>query len=148
MNSISTSNNQIQCFYSSGTPFSDKLEAFLKSTKKDTLAIDITKTMPSDTMWHDIADKLNTSLKDLIALDDIQETDDSTSFSEESLVKILAKNPKALKGAIIIENDTIAHITNYTEVLKFYDVDSAGLEKTFHTDQPVSKSQTDDDTFV
>ena len=53
----------INCIYASGTQFSAQLEALLEATKKDVHAIDISKTMPSDTLWHDIAEKLDTSLK-------------------------------------------------------------------------------------
>ena len=143
-----TKNNLINCYYCSGTKFSEQLEAFLESSDKDTLPIDISKSMPTDTQWHDMAKRLNISLKELIIKTEVSEINDCDDYSEESLVKIINKNPKALHGAIVMEEDRILHITRYTELLEFYDVDSAGLEKTFHTEDPTTQSQTDDDNFV
>lgn len=145
---INTVKNQINCYYVGGTSFGNQLEAFLKASEKSVMLTDITKTMPSDTQWHEIAERLDTSLKSLMQTNNIENFDNNTSYTEEDLVKILAQNPKVLKGAILVEDDKTLHTSNYTEVLNFFGVDSAGLEKTFHTDEPTTKSQTDDDTFI
>ncbi|WP_299123033.1 hypothetical protein [uncultured Winogradskyella sp.] len=143
-----TDDNLINCIYRGGTQFGDQLEAFLKASDKDILPIDITKTMPTDTQWHDIAKQLNVSLKSFINTDKVKDFNEHTQYSEEGLVKILANNPNAFKGAVIMEGDRIAHITKYTDLLRFYDVDSAGLEKTLHTEKPIIKSKTGDDNYI
>ncbi|NNE31217.1 MAG: hypothetical protein HKN40_02485 [Winogradskyella sp.] len=143
-----TDDRLINCIYVGGNKFGDQLEAFLKASDKNILAIDISKTMPTDTQWHDIAKELNISLKALIDTKKIDGFNSDTNYSEEGLVKILAQNPDALDGAIIMEGDRIAHVKQYTDVLKFYDVDSAGLEKTFHTEDPTTSSTTEKDNFI
>lgn len=138
----------IKCIYASGTQFSAQLEALLEATKKDVHAIDICKTMPSDTIWHDIAEKLDTSLKSFIDLQQIEDFDETSDYSEESLVKILAQYPKAMIGAVVMEDKTVIHIERYTELLNFFNVDSAGLEKTMHTESPTTKRQTKNEQFI
>lgn len=143
-----TKKNQINCIYLSGTKFSDQLLAFLQAADKAFLPIDISKTMPTDTQWHDIAIRLGISLKSLIHTEDVEHLNKDATHSEEGWVKILANNPKAFKGAIIIEDERIAHITQYTQLLEFFNVDSAGLKKKFGTEQPLTQRRTDNDSFV
>ena len=143
-----TNNRHNHLIYYRNNPFGKKLHAFLEALNKDMLIIDVAQTMPSDTQWHDIAKELNVSLKAFIDIQKVDAFNEDSNYSEEDLVKILAQNPSALKGAILMEGDRIAHITQYTEILKFYNVDSAGLEKTLHTQKPITSSKTKGDNFI
>ncbi len=143
-----TDNRLLNCIYFSENPFGKKLKAFLQASEKDCIIIDLATTMPSDTQWHDIAREINVSLKTFMDTHIIDSFNEESNYSEEGLVKILAQNPSIFKGAIIMEGDRIAHITQYTNILKFFNVDSAGLEKTFHTENPIIKSKTKDDDFI
>jgi arsenate reductase-like glutaredoxin family protein len=140
--------DQITCIFASNSDLGQKLKAFLSSSNRKNLMIDICKTMPSDTQWHDISIRLNKSLGELMDLSRINPIENTQDFSEESWVKILANNPKTLIGAIIIEDGTVMHITNYTEILKFYNVDSAGLTKKQQGEKPLTKRQSDNDRFI
>jgi len=144
----STNKDQINCIYAGGTSFSKQLEAFLKSSKKEILSTDITKSNLSGSQWAEILEQLETPTADLIDLENIEGIDDDSNFSIKDTIKIINKNPEALKGAILIHGESLKHTTNYTEALQFFDVDSAGLEKTMHTDDSVTKSQSNGDTFV
>ncbi|SHH60618.1 hypothetical protein [Winogradskyella jejuensis] len=145
---INTEKQQITCIYASGTKFGKQLKALAEATKKAVFFKDIKESMPSDTQWHDIAVRLNISLNDLIDKSKIDDLDRNTDFEEDDLVKILAKYPDALIGAILLEDNRIEHITQYTSILKFFNVDSAGLEKTLHFEDPTIESQTNNDTFL
>lgn len=145
---INTVKNQINCYYVANTSFGKQIEAFLKASEKSVLLTDITKTMPSDTQWHEMAERLNTSLKSFMDTKKIENFNEDTSYSEEDLVKILAQNPETLRGAILIEGEKTLHTTDYTKALRFFGVDSAGLEKTLHTKKPTTKSKTEGDTFI
>ncbi|WP_138433990.1 hypothetical protein [Winogradskyella algicola] len=138
----------INCIYAGSTQFSAQIEAILKAAKKDTHAIDITKTMPSDTIWHDIAKRLNTSLRSFVDIQQVEGYDADANYSEEGLVKILAQHPEAMIGTIVMEGEDIKHIKRHTELLEFFNVDSAGLEKTMHTEPPTTKRQTEDENFI
>ncbi|TCK69297.1 hypothetical protein DFQ05_0818 [Winogradskyella wandonensis] len=145
---INTEKQQITCIYASGTKFGKQLKALAEATKKAVFFNDIKESMPSDTQWHDIVNRLKLSLNDLIDKSKIEDLDENTNFKEEDLVKILAKYPDALVGAILLEDNHIEHITQYTSLLKFFNVDSAGLEKTLHFEDPVTESQTKNETFL
>lgn len=47
-----------------------------------------------------------------------------------------------------MEDKTVIHIERYTELLNFFNVDSAGLEKTMHTESPTTKRQTKNEQFI
>ena len=51
-------------------------------------------------------------------------------------------------GAVVMEDKTIIHIERYTELLNFFNVDSAGLKKTMHTESPTTKRQTKNEQFI
>lgn len=144
---FNTTSGQITCIYSSSNTNNKKLMAYLSASKKRIFTIDIDKTMLTDTQWHDIAHKLGISLEEIMHVNTIKEFNKG-KYSEEGLVKILANNPEALKGAILLEGDRILHVTLYTEVLKFFNVDSAGLDKTMYTEDPVITSKTKDENFI
>lgn len=138
----------INYIYAGGTQFSSQIEAILKAVKKDTRGIDITKTMPSDTIWHDMAKRLDTTLQSFIDRQHIEGYDTADDYSEEGLIKILAKHPEAMVGTIVMEGEQIMHLTRYTELLNFFNVDSAGLEKTMHTEPPTTKRKTENESFI
>ena len=144
----STDIKQINCIYAGGTSFSKQLEAYLKSAKKDIFSTDITKSNLAGSQWAEILEKLDTPTADLIDFEALEGIDDTSNFDITDTIKIINKNPKAFKGAILIHDERLKHTTNYTEALKFFDVDSAGLHKTMRTDEPVTKSQTKGDSFV
>lgn len=144
----STDKKQINCIYAGGTSFSNQLEAYLKSANKDILSTDITKSNLAGSQWAEILEQLEMPTASLIDLNALDGIDDASNFDVKDTIKILNKNPKAFKGAILIHDERLKHTTNYTEALKFFDVDSAGLNKTMHTDEPVTKSQTKGDPFI
>jgi hypothetical protein len=143
-----TDKKQINCIYAGGSSFSNQLEAVLKSTKKDVLTLDITKSKLANSQWAEILDKLETPMSILIDHTAIDTKNDTADYKINDIIKILNNNPEALVGAILIKEDQLEHITSYNDVLKFYGVDSAGLEKTMHTEDPVTKSQTKDESFI
>ena len=144
----STDKKQINCIYAGGSSFSNQLEAVLKSTKSNVLTLDITKSGLANSQWAEILDKLETPMSVVIDNTAIDTKNDTADYEINDIIKILNKNPKALKGAILIKDDQLKHITSYNDVLKFYGVDSAGLEKTMHTEDPVTKSQTKGESFI
>lgn len=140
--------DQITCIYASNSDLGQKLKAYLSASDKQTLLIDICKTMPSDTQWHDMSKRLNMSLGEFIDMDKLNSSHKNTDFSEESWVKILAKNPHAVRGALILADEKVTYITNYTDLLKFYGVDSAGLTKKKQGETPITQSQTKNNRFI
>ncbi|WP_179344960.1 arsenate reductase family protein [Winogradskyella ursingii] len=148
MGIISRDKNQINCIYSSTSDFGKSLPGYLESAEKDILLTDITENMPSSSQWQELAQTLNKSIKDFINTAQVDKLDDDSEYNEDNYLKILENNPNAMRGAIIIHGDNTEHIVNTTKVLDYFGVDSAGLEKTFHTEEPITKSTTKGDKFI
>jgi hypothetical protein len=144
----STNPKQINCIYAGGTQLGNQVEAVLTASKKDILLLDITKTSFGDAQWAEIIDRLETPMDILIDTNVIENNKGNADYDINDIIKVLKHNPKALKGALIIKDERLEHVTTYSDVLKFFGVDSAGLEKTLHTDAPITKSQTNNESFI
>lgn len=147
MGVIKKDKKQINVIYSGDTAIGKKVRGYLESSDKKILPIDITETMPSSTQWQELAKDLNVSIKTFIDTDKVTELDENSDFNEDNYLKVLENNPSALKGVILVNKNMQKHIVNTTEVFEFFDVDSAGLEKTFHTEKPTTKPTTNGDKF-
>ena len=147
MGIISRDKNQINCIYASTSDFGKQLSGYLESSEKDILMTDIVETMPSSSQWQELATTLNTSIETFINTNIVDSIDENSEYSEDDYVKILENNPKAMRGAIILNGNDTEHIVLQTKVLDYFGVDSAGLEKTFHTEKPTIKSTTKGEKF-
>lgn len=148
MGVISRDKNQINCIYASVSDFGKQIPGYLKSSKKDILLKDISKTMPSTTQWHELVESANIKIKDMVDFSKAEDISEESDLDQSGYVSIIENNPKALSGAFIINGDQTNFIKTVTEVLKYFDVDSAGLEKTLHTEDPTISKTTDKDKFV
>ncbi|MGJ8550294.1 arsenate reductase family protein [Winogradskyella wichelsiae] len=148
MGVISRDKKQINCVYASDSDFGKQLEGYLESSGKDILMVNITNTMPTPTQWQELAKELNVGIEDLLDLSKVDGVRKTSNFDANDYVTILDKNPKILKGAIIINGDKTKHITNVTEVLEYFNIDSAGIEKRLHTDEPDINKSTENENFV
>ncbi|WP_157809628.1 arsenate reductase family protein [Ulvibacter sp. MAR_2010_11] len=147
MGIIARDKNQLTFIYSSNTRVGTHALSYLQGSSDKILAIDISKTKVSDTQWVEIAELLSKKVADLV---DIREIDvsDTSSFGTNDWIKILQKNDRALSKPIVINGDKTRQIDNPTEVLEFFQVESAGLKKTMHTDTPTIESTTQDEKFI
>jgi hypothetical protein len=69
-------------------------------------------------------------------------------FDTDDWLKLIGHNPDLLQNPIGIQGERTKIFTSRADVLEFYGVDSAGLEKTFHTNPPTTQSQTENEDFV
>ena len=148
MGVISRDKNQINCIYASISDFGKQIPGYLKSSDKDILLKDISKTMPSTTQWHELIENASIDAKDIVDFSQVENISEQSDLDQSGYVSVIENNPKALSGAFIVNGDKTSYMKTVTEVLKHFDVDSAGLEKTFHTEDPTISKTTDDDKFV
>lgn len=148
MGVISRDDNQVTLIFSGSSTTGSQLKGFSESFEKPLLAIDIEETMPSSTQWQELATTLDTSISEFINTSEVEELGDCKSFSEDDWLKVLENNSKLMKGAILIEGNNTTHLNSATDVFKHFNVDSAGLEKTMHTEQPTIEKSTSDDRFI
>lgn len=128
MGVISRNKNQINCIYASDSDFGKQLEGYLKASGKDVLMVNLLKTMPTATQWQELATKLNTGIDQFLDLSKVENIDKYSNFTSNDYITILEHNPTAFQGAIIINGNKTEHITNVTEVLKYFKNDNANIK--------------------
>ena len=150
MGQIARDEKQLTLIFSSNTRVGKRAYAYLEGLdNKRFLAIDISKTKVPDTQWVEIADALDIPIGDLVDKKILELDTDTDEFSPDDWLKILQKNDKALYYPIAIKGNVTRQIVNSTELLEFYEVDSAGLEQSPSNDTPPDiERTTQDENFI
>lgn len=132
MGVIAMDKRQITLYYSSKNSIGEQINAYIQSSEKDNLAIDVSKTPVTGTQWAELADGLNIKIKDLVAQDhpDFLSTYGSNEqdLNEEDWLKVLDKEPHLLKHPIAIDGDKYIALETAASFKKFMDADSAGIK--------------------
>jgi arsenate reductase-like glutaredoxin family protein len=121
--------------------------AYLQGVRDKLNAIDISQTKISDTQWTEIAEALNCKVGDLIDKR-LVKVEDTSDYGTNDWLKILQNNDEVLSHPIAINGNRTKQITQGPDVLKFFNVDSAGIEKTMHTEDPIIKKTTGDEDYI
>lgn len=132
MGIIAKDDRQLTLIYSSNTSIGAKVNAYAQAANDKLLAIDISKTKLSDSQWAEIVSELNITFKDLVS----HKEDKDASFTDDDWLKILQSDDRLLAKPVAINGDRIKQLESYTSILDFMGVDSAGIEKTMHTEPP------------
>lgn len=126
---------QITLYYSSQNSIGKQLNAYVESSGKDHLTIDISKTNVTGTQWAEIADGLNKNISELLNTEhpDFKEVygEPSIDLDDDGWLKILNKNPSFLKNAIVIKGKDFIELTSASDFKHYMDPDSAGIEKPY-----------------
>ncbi|NND61988.1 MAG: hypothetical protein HKN48_02215 [Flavobacteriaceae bacterium] len=146
MGLIARDKNQVTLIYSGNSVLGKKVLGYIQPMKRKILAIDISKTSLGNSEWADLAKKMNMQIGDMIdkRMVDQNKTSD---LDDTDWLKILQNDDSVLVRPILILGDKTAQIKVETEVLEFMGVDSAGIEKTMHTDSPNIQSSSKKDHF-
>lgn len=147
MSVLARNKRQLTYIYSSDSFLGKKVLGYVQAVKKHVEIIDISKTKLSDTAWVEIAEELKMSFEDIfnteLVTDEVKQ-----DFDNEDWIKMVQKNPALLHHPIAINADNIMVVSNRAEILKLFEVDSAGLEKGFNDEAPVTSSTTKGETFI
>ncbi len=136
MSVIARDENQLSLVYSGQTRVGKHTYSYLQAIDKKIQAVNIDEVKVPGTQWVELAEELNCTVGDLIDKRVLKEVTDEENFDTDDWIKVLQNNPKLLTQPIAINGEKVAQIDNPTEILKFFGVDSAGIEKTFHTEDP------------
>ncbi|WP_432410630.1 arsenate reductase family protein [Rasiella sp. SM2506] len=147
MGVIARDDREFTLIYSHNTRVGKHALAYLQGIKEKLNAVDISKTKVSDTQWTEIAEALNCKVGDLIDKR-LVKAEDTSSYGTNDWLKILQNNDEVLSHPIAINGKVTRQIANGPDVLKFFGVDSAGLEKTMHTEDPTIESTTNNEDFI
>ncbi|WP_290253579.1 arsenate reductase family protein [Aequorivita aurantiaca] len=150
MGVIARNENQLTLIYSSNTRVGKRAYAYLNGLDKKFLDIDISKTKVSDTQWVEIADALGVKVGDLVDKKEVELAIDSTTeFGTNDWLKIIQNNDKVIQFPIVIKGKITRQITSSTDLLEYYEVDSAGLEQSPLNDTPPDiERTTEDENFI
>ncbi len=147
MGVLARDNRQFTLIYSSNTRVGTHVLAYAQAMEDKLLAIDIAKTKVADTEWAELAEKMGCKVGDLIDKR-LVDVEDTSEFSTDDWLKILQHNDKVLSHPIAINGNRTRQIDNASEVLRFFGVDSAGLEKTMYTEEPTTENKTKGENFI
>ncbi|WP_203458373.1 arsenate reductase family protein [Lacinutrix sp. WUR7] len=131
MGIISKHKNKIKLYYSSNSSLGKQTLAYVTASKKDVLAIDLSKTKLTGTQWIEIAEALHTPLSSLVNQKHPYFTQNYTEkgihLGNEDWIKVLHKNPEVLKGSILIVDNSFYLLETPTDFLKHMEPDTAAL---------------------
>lgn len=130
MGIIARNENQLTLIYSSNTRVGTHTLSYLTGIDERYLAIDIAKTKIGDTAWVEIADALGVKVGDLVDKRELDIDSQSTAdFGTNDWLKIIQNNDFVISRPIAIKGKRTKQIDNPTEILEFFEVDSAGMEQ-------------------
>lgn len=135
MGVISTDNNEIKLYYHSETSLGKQTLAYVETTEKKLLAIDISKTKVTGTQWKELASKLGVRVDELINKqhpDFAQNYDENADLSEEDWLKVLDKMPIVLTYPIAIIGNNYVQLKGPADFVKFIEPDSKGIDNVEH----------------
>ncbi|MBC6998356.1 hypothetical protein [Cytophaga sp. FL35] len=150
MSVISTDENLLTLVYSSKSHLGKQVLGYVQGAGDDLRSIDIAETKLGHAMWVTLADGVGKNLGELFSLDNTETPDieDSDSFETDDWLKLIDNNPELLQNPIAIKGKTFKQVTSRSEVLQFFDVDSAGLEKKNMGEDPTTSSTTKGESFI
>ncbi len=149
MGVIARNDNQFTLIYSSNTRVGRHTLSYLTGIEDKLLAIDIAKTKVSDTQWAEIAEALGVKIGDLVDKRQLDiEVESTSEFGSNDWLKIIQNNDTVISQPIAINGSRTKQIENPPEVMKFFGVDSAGLDKTFHEEEPTIESKTENENYI
>ena len=135
MGVIAMDKKQITLYYSSKNSLGKQLNAYVESSAKKHLTIDISKTNVTGTQWVELADGLGKNISDLV---NIEHPDFKTAYGEEDInlddngwLKVLDNNPSLLNNAVIIIGKEFIELKSASDFKQYMEPDSAGVEKPY-----------------
>tara|TARA_R110000765_G_scaffold31841_6_gene74250 strand:+ start:2599 stop:3009 length:411 start_codon:yes stop_codon:yes gene_type:complete len=135
MGVIAMDKKQITLYYSSENSIGKQLNAYVESSGKDNLTIDISKTNVTGTQWAELADGLGKKISELVNTEhpDFKDVygEDTIDLDDDGWLKILNKYPSFLKNAIVIKGEEYIELTSASDFKQYIDPDSAGIEKPY-----------------
>lgn len=149
MGIIARDENQLTLIYSSNTRVGTHTLSYLTGIDKPYLAVDIAHTKVGDTMWVEIAESLGCKVGDLVDKRELDMDPESTNeFGTNDWLKIIQANDAVISRPIAIQGSRTMQIKNPTEILEFFEVDSAGLDESPSNRAPDIERTNEDENFI
>lgn len=146
MGVIARNDRQLTFYYSSNTRVGTHTLSYLQGIEEKIHTIDIAKVKVPGTQWVEIAEMLNCKVGDLVDKR-VAKVENSDEFKSEDWIKILQNNNEVLTQPIAINGNRAKQIENPPNIMDFFSVDSAGLDKTMHTEEPTIEATTEGEDY-
>lgn len=150
MGVIARNNKMLTLIYSSNTRVGTHTLSYLTGIDVKYLAIDLAKTKIPGTQWAEIAEALGVKIGDLVDKRELDLSSDSAAeFSSDDWIKIIQNNDAVISRPIAIKGNRTKQIDNPTEIMEFFEVDSAGLEQSpSNNTEPDIERTTENENFI
>ena len=135
MSVISTHKNMIKLYYSSESSVGKQTLAYLDTSVKELLSIDVLKTNVTGTQWKDLAQHLGVGIGDLIDKEHpafTEEYDAKTDLDENGWINVLNQHPEVLVYPIVIIGKSYYQINNPSDIAHKLEPDSKGIDDKKH----------------
>lgn len=132
MGVISTDKNEIKLYYHSENSLGKQTHAYVASSDKKILAIDIAQTKVTGTQWIELARHLGMKVDELINKehpDFSQHYEENANLQEEDWLKILDKMPIVLTYPIAIIGENYVQLKGPADFVKYIEPDSEGVDE-------------------
>ena len=127
MGVIATNNREVKLFYNAETNKGMQTLAYLKSSKKKVLDVDLSKTKVTGTQWTELAKLLGKPIKDLINTEHPDFMNkygkNPDLYDDEDWLKVMENNPKVVTQPILVNGDKAVQIDTPSEVMRFLEED-------------------------
>ena len=149
MGILARDDRQLILIYNGNSQIGKEALGFATSAEDAVQTIDVCETNLGDSVWVEIADGLGSTLGNILSPEhpDAPEVDHA-NFDTDDWLKVLNKSPEVFQKPILIKGERFKQINTPSEVMKFIEVDSAGLEKNPIGEPPTTQSTTDGENFV
>jgi arsenate reductase-like glutaredoxin family protein len=131
MGVISTDSKKITLYYNSESSIGKQCYAYVQSSDKEVLGIDISKTNVSGTQWGELAGNLNIDVKELIDVEhpDFKKEygDDKVDLEPHHWMKILEKKPELVQYPILVFGEKYYQLKSGAEFKKYLEANSKGI---------------------
>ena len=131
MGVIAQDDKQLDLYYTEDSSTAKQTLGYLEASGKKINMVNINETKLTGTQWAELARGLNTSIDGLInkkhpsAKDVIEESD----FDEHDWIDVLDNCPQVFEYPVAVNGSKYMQVQTPSDILKFYNVDSAGLDK-------------------
>ena len=123
MGVIATNHREINLYYNAETNKGMQTLAYLQSSDKKVLDVDLSKTKVTGTQWTELAKRLGKPIKALINTEHPDFINDygknHNLESDEDWLKVLEHNPKVVTQPILVHGDKAVQIDTPSEVMAF-----------------------------
>ncbi|MBC8770049.1 hypothetical protein H4O18_18765 [Arenibacter sp. BSSL-BM3] len=132
MGIISKDKRKITLYYHSETSLGKQTYAYVETSRKHVLAIDIAKTEVTGTQWTEIAEGLGIEIANLVNKnhpDFIKEYGGpNVNLETEGWINVLKNNPHLLVCPIVVMDHKFIKLPSPSDFVRLLESDSAGTE--------------------